>query len=704
MTFSQASDARSTLRRRVVAIGLIAGAALVAYANTFSAPFIFDDIAAIVENPTIRQLSSLGAVLSPPSAEGVTVGGSPLLNLSFAFNYALSGTNVWSYHALNLLIHALAGLTLFGIIRRTVETTRFTANAFSIALFSALLWTLHPLQTESITYVVQRAESLNGLFYLLTLYAFIRAAASGVAAWSAVSVVACWLAAATKEVAATAPLLVLLYDRTWVSGTFRAALRARRWYYIALALAWPLLVCLVGGTDGRGGTAGVGVGVSSVEYAVSQLRAITSYVGLAAWPFPLVIDHGGTLAFASVAAALPCALFVAALVAATVFALCRFPAAGFLGAWFLIVLAPSSSVVPLLDTMFEHRLYLALAAPVVLAVVAAHALLGPRARPALGGAALACLVLTFHRNATYRSDITLWTANVAHTPDNPRAHFLLGNALLAQGKAPAAVTAFQAAVRLKPDYIEAHNNLGSALLAANRVPESLVALEAALRLRPIAQTHFIAATAFAQLGRINEAIFHYDATLRLNPSYAEALNNRGNLHLQKNQPQAALADYEAALGLNSAFVDPHLNATVALISLRRLGEAAAHAETAVRLRPDYAAAHWKLGDALLELGRLPEAVDRYREAVRLDPGLVYAHYNLARALTQLSHPAEAIAAFERTLQLSPDWAVAHHHFARTLEAAGQIPRAIAEDEAALRLQPEFPEARAHLAQLRQRAP
>ncbi len=704
MTFAHVNAVPATRRRLVVAGSLIVSAALVAYANTFSAPFIFDDIAAIVENSSIRQLSSLGTVLSPPSADGATVGGRPLLNLSFAFNYALSGTDVWSYHALNLLIHALAGLTLFVIVRRTVAATRFTASAFSVALFSALLWTLHPLQTESITYIVQRAESLNGLLYLLTLYAFIRAADSGIAAWSIVSVAACWLAAATKEIAATAPLLVLLYDRTWISGTFRAALRARRWYYAGLALVWPLLAWLVAGTEGRGGTAGLGVGVGPVEYAVSQLRAITAYVGLATWPFPLVIDHGGTLAFASVAAALPFALFVAALVAATLFALGRFPMAGFFGAWFLIVLAPSSSVVPLLDTMFEHRMYLALAAPVVLAVVAAHALLGTRARPALGVAVLACVVLTWQRNAAYRSASTLWSANVAHTPANPRAHFLLGNALLAQGQAAAAVDAFQTAVRLKPDYIEAHNNLGSALLAANRVPESLVALEAALRLHPIAQTHFIAATAFAQLGRINEAIFHYDATLRLNPGYAEALNNRGNLHLQKNQPQTALADYEAALRLAPGFVDPHLNAVVALISLGRLGDAAAHAETAVRLRPDYAAAHWKLGDALLELGRLPAAADHYRDAVRLDPGLVYAHYNLARVLTQLSRPVEAIAAFERTLQLSPDWAVAHHHFARALAAAGQIPRAIAEDEAALRLQADFPEARAHLAQLRQRAP
>ena len=551
---------------------------------------------------------------------------------------------------------------------------------------------------------MQRAESLSSLLYLLTLYGFIRATASNSKPWSVASVAACLLAATTKEIAATAPLLVLLYDRMWVSGTFRAALRARAWYYAALALVWPLLAWLVAGTAGRGGTAGLGVGVSSLEYAISQLRAIRGYFGLAAWPFPLVIDHRGTLSFASAAAALPFALVVVALVAATIFALRRAPALGFCGAWFFVVLAPSSSVVPLLDTMFEHRVYLALAGPLALAVAAAHAWLGVRATTVLACAAFACVGLTLNRNADYRSEVALWSANVAHTPANPRAHFLLGNALLAHGQPAAAVPAFQTAVQLKPDYIEAHNNLGNALLAANRVPESLVALEHAIRLHPLAKTHFTAATAFAQLGRIDEAIFHYDAALRLEPAYAEALYNRGNLHAQKNQPQAALADYEAALRIAPGFVDPHLNAVVTLISLRRFGEAAAHGETAVRLRPDYAAAHWKLGDALLELGRLADAADRYREAVRLDPGLVHAHHNLARALAALGRNPEAIAAFERTLQLSPDWAMARHHFARTLEAAGQNARAIAEDEAALRLQPDFPEARAHLAQLRQRAP
>jgi len=156
---------------RQMAIGsVIAAGAIAVYSRTFSVPFLFDDGPAIVDNRTIRHLST--AFWPAPDT---TAGGRPILNLSLAINYAISGTAVWSYHALNLAIHVLAGLTLFGIVRRTLAPR--AGSAASLTAFSAaLLWTLHPLQTESVTYIVQRAESLMGLFYLLTLYCFIRGA------------------------------------------------------------------------------------------------------------------------------------------------------------------------------------------------------------------------------------------------------------------------------------------------------------------------------------------------------------------------------------------------------------------------------------------------------------------------------------------------------------------------------------------------
>jgi hypothetical protein len=148
-------------------------AALATYRNSFASPFVFDDRTSIEENQSIRRLWPLGPVLSPP-CNGETVGGRPLLNLSFALNYALGGLDVRGYHAANLAIHLAAALLLLGVVRRTLLLPglreRFGGAATPLALAAALLWMVHPLQTESVTYIVQRAESLCGCFYLLTLY------------------------------------------------------------------------------------------------------------------------------------------------------------------------------------------------------------------------------------------------------------------------------------------------------------------------------------------------------------------------------------------------------------------------------------------------------------------------------------------------------------------------------------------------------
>ena len=273
--------ARSWPPRWLAVTCLVVGVVL-AYWNSLGAPFLFDDTGAVLQNPTIRRLASL-ATLSPPT-DGSTTTNRPIVNFSYAINYAISGESVWSYHALNVAIHALAALTLMGIVRRALSGSflrnRFGAAAPRLAFLTALLWALHPLQTESIVCVAQRTESLYGLFLLLTLYAFVRGTehdtdqaadlttkaprhkvgrprrlflvpwwlcGSDPCAflWKAISVLSCLLGMGTKEAMVTAPLIVLLYDRTFVAGGFSAAWRRRRVYYAALASTWLLLAWIM---------------------------------------------------------------------------------------------------------------------------------------------------------------------------------------------------------------------------------------------------------------------------------------------------------------------------------------------------------------------------------------------------------------------------------------------------------------------------
>ncbi|HEX3729629.1 MAG TPA: hypothetical protein VHV47_07475, partial [Opitutaceae bacterium] len=323
----------------------VALAGLLAYANSLRGAFFFDDRVSIAENPSLRDLGKLGVVLWPDLGGGATVNGRPILNLSLAINYAISGTHPWSYHAFNLAAHVAAGLALFGIVRRTLLLCSGRGFARSLpptgfALAAALLWTVHPLLTESVTYIVQRAESLMGMFYLLTLYCFVRGLSGRARLWHSLSVAACLLGMGTKEVTATAPVLVLLYDRTFAAGSFAEAWRRRRAYYAALAATWLPLALLVAQTGGdRGGTVGFDVGIKWWAYGLTQLEAIPRYLLLSVWPRPLVFEYG-TFWVKSAGEVLPGALLVLALLLATLYALFG-PAAngsgrrglGFLGAW-----------------------------------------------------------------------------------------------------------------------------------------------------------------------------------------------------------------------------------------------------------------------------------------------------------------------------------------------------------------------------------
>ena len=499
-------------------------AAVLAYHNSFSGPFIFDDKPAIAENPTIRQLWPIWKPLCPPN-HGETVTGRPLLNLSFAANYAVNGLNVWGYHVANLAIHVLAALLLFGILRRTFllpggadipvclmdqdsrgrqECLPHRYEKFYLALAVALLWAIHPLQTESVTYIVQRAESLMGLFYLLTLYCFIRGATSGRGRfWYAAAVLACLLGMASKEVMVSAPLMILLYDRAFLAGSFREAWRRRYALYLALASTWLLLGWLVIVAGDRGGSVGFGAGVGSWAYLCIQFGAIVHYLKLSIWSHPLLLDYGQDTVLITLEI-VPDAILVVLLGLATLVALWRWPKIGFLGAWFFAILAPTSSIVPVAaQVVAEHRMYLPLAAVVTAVTLAGYLVLCRVGQTFLSAAwagifgvcvatagALTLGTLTYHRNADYSSELSIWQDTVHKAPRNARAHYNLGNALATQGRFDEAMEHYRQTLKIMPDYAEAHDNLGLALAGRGQVDEAIACYQKALEINPdLAEAH-----------------------------------------------------------------------------------------------------------------------------------------------------------------------------------------------------------------------
>lgn len=685
-------------------------AGLAAYHNSLAGPFVFDDIPAIVENPSIRQLWPLGDVLAPGTHGGVTTAGRPIVNLSLALNHALSGSAVWSYHVVNLAIHLLAGLALFGWVRRTLLTpllrARFGADALPLAVCIAALWTLHPLQTESVTYIVQRAESLVGLFYLLTLYCFARGAEPGASwRWFAGAVACCALGMATKEVMVSAPLVVLLYDRTFLGGNFRSAWAERRRWYLALAATWILLILLVAGTAGRGGTAGFGTAISSWTYALTQSRAITAYLGLSLWPQPLVFDYG-LATVRDLTAVLPQALLVVALLGAATVLVWRRPAAGFVGVWFFALLAPSSSFVPVVtQTMAEHRMYLALASVLVGVVLGVYALVGRRCLWGAGAIAVAFGAATAMRNEDYRSDLAIWADTAAKFPGNARGHNNLGQALFRADRIQDSVTSYTEALRLQPNYPETHYNLGVSLAKLGSLPAAIGHYESALRLQPdYPAAHNNFANTLMKVGRESEALRHYEEALRLDPLFAEAHGNLGNALLQTGRAAEAMPRFQRALELSPASAEAHYNLGNAHAAMNRMPEALEQYREALRLRPDYADAQVNAGNALLQLGRLKEAIADYEKAVALNPQHADARFNLASALLESERWAEALPHLERAVQLRPEWAEAHRALGFALVKVGRGAEAVPHYERCLRAAPGDAAMRAALDELRATLP
>jgi protein O-mannosyl-transferase len=684
------------------AVGL---AALAAYHNSLSGPFVLDDLSSIPGNPTIRQLWPLTVPLAPPRGGGLTVEGRPILNLSLAVNYALSGTGVGSYHAVNLAIHLLAGLTLLGIVGRTLRRLGpgpWADDAMPIAAAAAILWTVHPLQTEAVTYVVQRAESLMGLFYLLTIYGLIRGAEEGASRipWLGAGILACALGMATKEVMVSAPLVAFLYDRSFLAGSFRSAWQKRRGFYLSLTTTWVVLAFLAVRAGTRGGTSGLGIGVSAWDYWLTQPAAVAHYLRLAVWPQPLVFDYG-TVGAGSAAAVLPQALLLLVLAAGTVWALRWRPALGFLGFYFFAVLAPTSLVPGNRQTLAEHRMYLALAPVIVLAVAGVYRLAGRRLGLSLFLlCASALLALTVRRNRDYASELALYTDNVAHCPGNAFAQCNLGTALAAQGRVPEAIPHFEEALRLRPNYPIAQDNLGNALLRQGEVEPAIIHYRAALRLEPgFAEAQDNLGTALLRQGRPAEAMACFEEALRLDPGRAEARNNLANILVGEGRVAEAVTQYEAALRLDPAYAEAENNLGNALAREGRVPAAIQHYRRALGLRPGYAEAHYNLGNALLQANQAAPAIGEFEAALRERAAYLPARENLGNALVREGRTSEAVREYKAVLQAAPDRAVTHYNLGNALLRLNRPAEAAAQFQEALRLRPDFPEARAVLERL-----
>jgi tetratricopeptide (TPR) repeat protein len=668
----------------ITAVCVFLAAGVWVYSGSFAGQFIFDDA---TYTGRLQRNHLWEFVIAPASRARIIV------SLSLAANYVLGGLEVWGYHAFNLAVHLLAALALFGILRRTFQGRilgeRLGRQAGWLALAVAMVWLVHPVQTESVTYIWQRCESLAGLFYLLTLYCVIRGAetkggtnhinSSTIAVvnqssvvdrqssiWYSLAVLACALGMASKATVITAPPVVFAYDRIFLAGSSAGAWRQRRGLYAGLAATWLLLAALIFSAPPRT-QADFGAILPFLTCAETQLVVILHYLLLIFWPAGLCLDYSWQ-PVSQWGEILPGVLIVGGLILATLWAWFRRPAWSFIGVWFFGILAPTSSLPFLQDLAFEHRLYLPLAAVATAVVIVLH-LLGKKLfssfewRPFWGrlaaGVALAPTILflgyfTYQRNRDYQDPVALWNGVIAKRPENPRAYCSLGCELNKRKKYAEAIKCFDNALALNPCLADVWYNRGQ---ACGEIGENGKALEDYTRTLALNSSYveawFARGNARNAKGDLDGAISDYSQALALNPRYANAWLNCGNVRREKGDFDGAILDYTQALVLDQDFTNAYYNRGLARREKGDPDGAIADCSHALSLNPRLAEACGSRGLARQDKGDYAGALEDYGRSLVLDGSLWQVWINKGLLLAKLGREKEANECFAEGLKINP---------------------------------------------------
>lgn len=687
-------------------------AGLIAYSNTFSVPFQFDDVGNIVENPVIQNLdnftsSTKGYEYNPRRVIGY---------LTFAVNYHIGGSRVGGYHAVNLAIHLLNALLVYFLVLLTFRTPHFRSEKSAvsskeaeagreksevaneivdgssvsvhcslftihysrllddsrlIALFSALLFVVHPIQTQAVTYIVQRFTSLATMFYLLSVVFYAKGRLSAAKSendsrftpwsptappeagklhdsrftisivWYLLSLVSAVLAMRTKEITFTLPIIIVLYEFIF----FKSSLKKKLMFLIPVLLTLLIIpVGLVGANRPIGEILSdlsertrVQTNIPRLDYVITQIRVVTTYIRLIFLPVNQNLDYEypvyHSLLTPSVFLSL---LFLSAIFATAVYLLCkaqraegeaqraapfspplprgelkgsaghyslftthsyRLTAFGIL--WFFITLSVESSVIPIADVIFEHRVYLPSAGAFIALTAALFAFAekyGKRWRPTVYAAVTVLTVITliltaatYARNRVWQDGERLWQDVVKKSPGNARAYNNLGYLFLGKGRIDEAIGYFSVALKLNYAYADAHTNLGVAYYSKGWTDHAIAQFQSAIRFafssQDLAGSHHNLGLAYVQRGMLAEALAEFEAALKSDPGNPEIFSDMGVVYKARGAIDRAIESYRSALAL----------------------------------RPDYAPAHFNLGMIYREKGPQDRAEEHLRKAHELDP-------------------------------------------------------------------------------------
>lgn len=651
---------------------LLAVAVFLAYSNTLRSPFVYDDYTDLIENTSIRRLWPLKDVFYT-SGKGFL--SRPFVNLTFAIDYAIGGLRPFIFHCTNLLIHLGAALALLGIMRRAlvlpIFEDRFKKHVSELALVIAACWALHPLATEAVSYITQRYESAMSLFVLVTFYSLLRSLDSArPVLWQILASISCLLALSSKEVAVSLPLLIVIFDRIFLANSFKQLWTKRKILYVGMLCAW-IIFAIIQIYAVKRSFAGFELRMPWWRYAINQPAVMLHYLHLAIWPRHLVLDYFWPEAKAW-KVLVPGILSIATLLGFTLWSLSRKPTLGFLPLFFFTILAPTSSVMPILDLAVEHRMYLPLAAVIIAITIAIHTV-GSKVNlnnPTwshwsklilLSSLATTCAALgirTYLRNEDYRNPLDLWRSVTETMPNNPRGHNNYAFCLAEAGYLQESLKHYEKSVTLAPRMSLFHSNYGVTLARAGEISKSIDELRVAVTLEPT-NSKYLNQLGFVlfQKGSADGAMTCFQIAHQLNPR--DELSYAGFAVVSETQKRYMEAKHYVleAIKLNPYHPSYRLQLIRALLNLGDYRGARAAFKIALQLESS-AEKISDLGWTVHERGMDPEAILALRQALRMKPDAIRSQIRLAWILATSPEPSlrngpEALHLTEQALASQP---------------------------------------------------
>ena len=827
------------LSKESVALVFIAFVAVIIYSNIYQCPFVFDDSPQIQENLKIQSLSnylSLRDLLKPRG----------IVNLTFALNYNFEKLNVFGYHLINVLIHIINGFLVY-FLAQTIfkqllnppaqrfghsnspkskvrslksevqgprsevqgsEPVLAQSSIYLMSLVTALIFIAHPIQTQAVTYTVQRCTSMAAMFYLSSVLFYLKARIiqqRGVDSgqWSvvrchpsemrfarhrnefhgvkraprlnplqgardraiqlgrevrgafgfrlsalyAISLLCGALAFLSKQNTASLPGVILLSEYLLIDRTWGGWKRKIPWFCVAFAF-WGLFSLYVvgffsGGIEGQSVLKDVSdftqetKNVGRWSYLCTQFNVLVIYIKLLFLPIGQNLDYQYPFKTGFFDGYTPLAFaFLVGVIAVGIWNIKKRPIIAFGIFWFFTTLFVESSLIPIQDALFEHRLYLPMFGFALIVTYLVFHFLSKRVSWAVAISVVIILCLgtaTYLRNRVWRDPISFWSDVVSKTPLNAGAHNNLGIALEEKGRIEDAINHYFKAIKIDPDYSLAHNNLGIILAWQGRSDEAIKHYYEALRIKPnFVKAHNNLGSLLASQGKFDEAISHFSEALQVDPdnrdahynlgkaleeqgkgeyrddirAFREALRinsedanahyNLANLQAQRGNFEDAITHYTEVIRINPEFAGAHNNLGIALKKLGRYRDARRHFRAALKINSEDANAHYNLGNVLVREGILEDAITHYTEVIRINPEFAGAHNNLGIVLKRKGRYTDAVRHFRESLRINPDYVEAHFNAGDLLMKQGDLEEAIHHFKEALRIKPEYAIARYQL--------